>query len=419
MAGPLRRKYDAESGQVYSEMEIQLGRKQRSNWISDPRTPSLVKKAAMVNVGRGARSLTDTAKNQIASQFRNLTAEHFVNVPWSVAESLWQEVLERRAESFHGWRTLANAYPHAEEFGQRQYRYFMDVKQPQLSLLDYMTGITSAEPTWLTCLRISPKQLTTSELVSLHKITNLAVLDLSDGQVTIDNNQSTFDERVMRTWGELAMSREAFQYLRVFMFGWQENLSAWIFKYVDQFPSLCQIIVTDCPRMHQKNRSDWEDISKAVGWEGRHAKKSAKSLRPIIADPEFYFGTVSGCYYESMELFENLAASEATPAVTDPMPLLEISIGSPRQWSHVVEDFPSTRTIVFDNVKTGSWLESTKQQPFMIEHAHRDQTKRARNSDVVSPVGGLPPSKRGATAVRTMRRKHEKSVMDMLEEFRR
>lgn len=252
--------------------------------------------------------------------------------------------------------------------------------------------------------------------MSIHKITNLAVLDLSDGQVTIDNNHSTFDERVMRTWAELAMSREAFQHLRVIMFGWQETLSEWIFRYVDKFPSLCQIIVTDCPQMHQKNRGEWEDISKGAGWEARHAKKSAKSLRPIIGTQDFYFGSISGCYYESMELFENLAA-KGKPTIKDTLPLLEAWIGTPRQWSHIVEDFPSTRTIMFDNIKTESWVESTKQPLVDNGNIDRDQGKRARNSEVVSQANGLPPSKRGATAVRAMRKRHEKSILDVLGEF--
>lgn len=328
----------------------------------------------------------------------------------------------RRAESFHAWRTLAKSYPHTEEFGLRQYRYLLDLKQPQLRLFEYISGITSPELNWLTCLRISPKQLTTADLVSIHKITNLAVLDLSDGQVTIDNKHSTFDERVMREWGELAMSRQAFQHLHVIMFGWQENLSEWIFRYVDKFPSLCQIIVTDCPQMHQKNRGEWEDISNGAGWEARHAKKSAKNLRPIIGTQDFYFGSISGCYYESMELFENMAAKgKPTTSIKDTLPLLEVWIGSPRQWSHIVEDFPSTRTIIFDNIKTGSgpWVESTM-QPLVVndnDNIDRDQSKRARNSEVASQGTGLPPSKRGATAVRAMRKRHEKSVVDMLEEF--
>lgn len=321
----------------------------------------------------------------------------------------------RRAESFHAWRTLANSYPHPEEFGQREYRYLLEIKLPQLPLADYLFGITSPELSWMTCLRSSPKQLATADLVSIHKITNLAVLDLSDGQITIDNKHSTFDERVMRTWAELASSRQAFQHLRVIMFGWQENLSEWIFKYTDQFPSLCQIIVTDCPRMHQKNRAEWEDVALGGGWEARHAKKSAKSLRPVLADPTFYSGSVSGCYYENLERLETLVVKRK-PVITDPLPLLEVWIGSPRQWSHIVEDFPSTRTIVFDNIKTSSWREANK-QPLDL-HDDREQGKRARNSDALIPGRGLHPSKR-ATSTRPMRKRQEKSAADMLGEFLR
>lgn len=59
----------------------------------------------MVNVGKGARSLADTAKTQIASQIRRLTAEHFLSVPWPVAESVWKEVLER-----YGWSAGCHVY---------------------------------------------------------------------------------------------------------------------------------------------------------------------------------------------------------------------------------------------------------------------------------------------------------------------
>jgi len=94
-AGPLLRKYDTESGQVFSEIEVTLGRRTTSNWIGDFRTPSLAKKPTTVNAGRGVRSLADTAKNKVASEIRNLTAEHFLSVPWPVAETVWKEVLDR------------------------------------------------------------------------------------------------------------------------------------------------------------------------------------------------------------------------------------------------------------------------------------------------------------------------------------
>ena len=326
----------------------------------------------------------------------------------------WADMLtsgHRRRESFHAWRTLAAAYPSAEEFGRPEYRYLLDIKQLSLPLLAYFNGIRSAEPSWLTCLRISPKQILTTDLVAIHTITNLAVLDLSDGQVTIDNLVTKFDERVMRAWAELARSGQAFQHLRVMLFGWQETLSDWIFKYMDCFPSLCHIIVTDCPRVHQRNRNVWEPISQTAGWEARHAKRSAKSLRPIIGNEDFYFGSISGCYYDSMELFSKLAHNKR-PNLTQRLPVLEVWLGTPRRWSHIVDEFPSNRTVFFENMKTGSWraLEGS------LAGGNGEQ-KRARNPVRADSEAASPPPKRGPQS-RPAIRSSGKNLTDLLQEFR-
>ncbi|KAI9876857.1 MAG: hypothetical protein M1823_007200, partial [Watsoniomyces obsoletus] len=57
---------------------------------------------------------------------------------------------------------------------------------------------------WLACLRISPKETRAADLISLSGISNLVILDLSDGQAAIDTKVSSLDERVFRTWAELA-----------------------------------------------------------------------------------------------------------------------------------------------------------------------------------------------------------------------
>lgn len=259
---------------------------------------------------------------------------------------------------------------------------------------------------------MSPNQLTPVDIVSIHTITNLVVLDLSDGQATIDNAFSKFDERIMRSWADLAASGQAFQHLRVMMFGWQDNLSTWIFKYVDRFPSLCHIIITDCYQMHQRNRGDWEPISQAAGWEARHAKRSAKSLRPIIGDRDFYFGSVSGCYYDSLELFSSLGHPRR-PDLLDRLPALEVWLGTPRQWSHIVDDFPSTRTIFFENTKTNAWMEET--QPSQI--SAREPAKRVRNQELASQGTTSPPPKRG-TQGRPRMKLGSKNVMELLDEFK-
>ncbi|RVX67052.1 hypothetical protein B0A52_08295 [Exophiala mesophila] len=406
--------YSRSSGQIFVDYEVRLSRNKNSDWIRDYRTPSLAKRAHLANVGTGARSLASIAQSRVAAQMRNLTPDHFYMIPWAMAEEIWHDILDRRTESFHAWRTLASAFPHADEFGQREYRYLLDIRQPQLAVSDYFSSITSSDLKWLTCLRISPKQLAKSDLVAIHQIRNLAVLDLSDGQVTIGANVSCFDERVMRTWAELAATKQAFQHLRVMLFGWQEDLSDWIFRYVNHFPSLCYIIVTDCPGMHQRNRPEWEPSSKSRGWEAKHAKPSAKSLRPIVGEKEFGPGAISGCYYESMGLYESLV-NPRRPDLTESVPILETWIGSPRPWTHIVEDFPSTRTIFFENIKTKSWEE--KQAKAKAKSTGDDQVKRSRNSGTYSHESASPPPKRPGSQARPLRKPVGKTMADILAEF--
>lgn len=214
----------------------------------------------------------------------------------------------------------------------------MEIKLLALPVSDYFRNLDSTSLNWLVCLRASPKQLKVTDLVAVHKINNLAVLDLSDGQISYDNDNSQFDERIMRSWAELAASGQAFQHLRVMMFGWQEHLSEWIFKYTDCFPSLCHIIITDCPGMHQKNRNIWEPISQAAGWNAQRGKRSAKILRPILENKDFYFGSISGFYYDSMELCDQLVHKKR-PSLKARLPILEVWMQSPRRWSHIVDDF--------------------------------------------------------------------------------
>ena len=200
------------------------------------------------------------------------------------------------------------------------------------------------------------------DLVSLHSITNLVVLDLSDTGVEHGSITSNFDERVMRSWAQLAASGQAFQQLRVLMFGWQGNLSDWIFNYTSSFPSLCYVIITECPKMHQTNRADWEPAAQAAGWNGRYAKRSVKSLRPIIGNADFHPGSVTGCFYESQDLFAQLAHRQRPPVVQR-LPLLEFWIGTPKQWvSSPILGFPKTDS---DVPGMGSYtsLRTSRNQP--------------------------------------------------------
>lgn len=318
----------------------------------------------------------------------------------------------RGLESFHAWRILATAYSGPEEFDEPEYRYFIHIKTPVLPCTEYFTGVTSESTSWLTCLRVSPQQMSTTDLVAIHNIVNLAVLDLSDGQLTPVTGSPRFDERVFRSWADLARSGQAFQHLRVILFGWQDTLSDWIFKYLDDFPSLCRVLITDCPRMHQRNRGAWEPIAQAAGWEARHAKRSAKDLRPVVQGwKRETSGYITGCYDESMGLFHDLAHPKR-PDMVERKPLLEMWLHHPRAWTHIVEDFPSTRTIYLENIKTQAWSEQTGRSHVRSPEA----SKRVRNLDVSAQGSASPPLKRGPKNQPVMR-SSGKNITDLLGEF--
>ena len=312
-----------------------------------------------------------------------------------------------RGESFHAWRTFAAAYP--EHFNEAKYRYLVDIKLPGLPLADYFKGLDSTDINWLTGVRLPPRQMSVADVIRVASIKNLAVLDLSDGHVN-EASSPALDERVFKSWIELAATEGAFRHLRVLMLGWQEVLSKWIFKHLDSFPSLCCLLVTDSLKMHQKNRSYWEEEAAKYGWVARSAKKSAKSLKPILEDKNFHLGAVSGCYYDAQELFAQLA-SEKKPSIAARLPVLECWLGGPKRWIHVVEEFPGTRTVWFDNVKINSC--GTNYEGGAETETDRDHFKRDREVD--SPTKGLlpPPSKRSIAK----RRQKGRSAADLLAEF--
>ena len=393
--------YDSDTGQMYSESQVRVSSRHHSDWIGELKTPSLEKRTQPHE--RGARSLFAMARIKVAGESRNLSAEHLSMVPWPIGKQIWEDITLRRIESFHVWRAFAASYSKASEFGLPQYRYHLQIRQPSLVLPAYFNGLTSHDVSWLTCLRISPKQTRTADLVGIANITNLTALDLSDGRVTIDTRVSTFDERVLRTWSELALSGRAFQHLRVLMFGWQEQLSFWLFKYLPRFPKLECVIMTDCPHLHQRNRRDWEQLALDAGFEARHAKKSAKGLRPILFASDFQQGAISGLCYLAPDEQNGPGMSSGTPVASDDhdrKPLLECWLGTPRTWNHIVDDFPGTKTIWFDKVLNTS-------RPIQSELVEKS-TKHERPTSSSSKAAYAPPQKRNAKPIPKMRQtKHD------------
>lgn len=336
--------YDHDSGVVYLESRTSVPKKQAYDWIGESRNRRT--RIRWPKSGLGTHSLVELAIRSIVKNIRGLTPDHLYEVHWSLAERIWDHIVESGFGSFHAWRTFASVYP--EQFAVPGKRYHLTIKEPFLPLNDYFHGLDCSPPRWVSSIRISPRYTHFADLVGLTSIRNLVVLDLSD-DLTIDAPLGHFDERVMRAWVESIQTQKSFRHLRVLMLGWQDHASSWVFKYLNHFPSLCAVIFTDCVKLHQRNRSEWEEEAQSHGWHARAAKPSAKSLRPILGDAGFHIGTVSGAYYETTSSFSTLTNPRRPVGMEEHLPLVECSFGRPRLWTHILDDFPSTRTVWVEN----------------------------------------------------------------------
>jgi hypothetical protein len=306
-------------------------------------------------------------------------------------------------------------------------RYFFDIKEPVLPLNDYFRGLDSESIDWLTCLRITPTRIDRSDLARIAHLRNIVVLDLSD-DISIESIGTQIDERIFKTWAEMAKNGQAFEHARVILMRGQADVSTWIFKYLDSFPSLCFVIFSDCRLVHQKNRAFWTDEAASFGWEARHAKKSAKSLRHLIDDKNFYLGAVSGCYYHTEEAFDGLATKKKSK-IPARLPVVEAWIGRPKPWLHLIEEFPGTRTVWFDNTKTKEAARKVEARrkteapvlaraartalPERIKTSTEESTKRTR--DMLSSPGSdtkSPPYKRTTMKLRSRTKNLDQIMAD-------
>ena len=382
--------FDPRTGAAYSEYEIPISKRQGFNWIHEHETPKLFQRRP--EYGKNAvRSLANTVRSRVVENFSSLTVDHFRGVvAWDIAKTIWEEVVlryeifvgikcqanvsvTRHLVSFYTWRTMAIAYPH--EFSGPEYRYKINFKRPNLPVQEYLKGLDDKYHSWVLALRIACDRVDTTDLMAIQDQDNIAVLDLSKTDIVL-NSRSMFNERVFRAWSEASAVDGAFSQLRVLLFSWQEQLGSWIFKYINatNFPALTHVVMTNCPLLNQRNREEWEPYATAAGWKAKRAKRSAKSLKPILEDKSFHYYAVSGLYYESLrveaenairsrrkipqegaQLDESVHEAESSIGInggvrSEQRPIVECSMADPHPWTHIIDDFPGTRTVWFDRV---------------------------------------------------------------------
>ncbi|PGH30248.1 hypothetical protein GX50_07006 [[Emmonsia] crescens] len=291
-----KRGYDWSSGQVYTDRIVPS-----FVYPSDATGPSWCHESPYLPPGWeegspcGANSLKHMAMRKTLLDQRPLTALHFSHFPWELSKYLW-DCLGR-------WEIA----PY----------YSLKASTKKMSLRDYSRLIHSPSLSWGTVMTISTDHADLHGLVEISKITNLVALDITvplpvkstakaDDEIPITN----LTDRVVRSWGELALAGEAFKNLRILMLHLQTDITLRIFSYLDQFPSLEVLIVVGCPQLADDSA---KNVGQQHGWNTREVNATNK--------------TIYECY-TSYITSTNSTDNSKTPEIRS-LPLLEFSLGAP------------------------------------------------------------------------------------------
>ncbi|RLL95742.1 hypothetical protein CFD26_103683 [Aspergillus turcosus] len=260
-------KLDRKSGQVYEEqaMAPSLSFSMGPSWVHESPFRTTERDARHQ---RGSPSLKECAMEGLLSDQRDLTPELFRHIPWRIASSLWDYLGRRHRRTLYMWKLYATAYP-AEFRGVAKYRS-MKVSWPQMTLREYWSVVKSDSLSWRAVLTLTPSFARAPELVEIANIKNLVALEIGRPLHLMpmpDNSEphvAGLNDRIARTWSELAESSGAFTHLRVLRLYCQPDLSPVGIRYLSALPGLCLIIAHGCPALNSflKGESLAED-----GWE--------------------------------------------------------------------------------------------------------------------------------------------------------
>lgn len=128
------------------------------------------------------------------------------------------------------------------------------------------------------------------------------------------------------------------------MLGWQEKVDVWIFDFLDDFPKLRLLIISRCRNFDHKNHRDWEDDAWSHQWTFMPSKRGVKYLRTLLDDKSFYKGKIANMHHESGR---DSIDSDPSLSTAPDVPLLEVWLGTPRPWVHIMDEYAGTGTIFF------------------------------------------------------------------------
>ncbi|KAJ6021020.1 hypothetical protein N7540_006524 [Penicillium herquei] len=216
---------------------------------------------------KGTRSLMDTAIRVATKDQSLLKPELFKNIPWHIAEEIWETLEAFNKQTLFMWKVMAINYPN---FREESPSYVFTADTIALPIAQYFDLLNTKECQWRAMLSVSSDLTGNPELVALAQITNLVALEIiqhmnprpigrprpSQMQRAENAPRDGISDSVVLSWLELVESQNALQHLRVLRLNNQKLVNWGTFNHLSRLPELQIIILYDCERITRSLERD-------------------------------------------------------------------------------------------------------------------------------------------------------------------
>ncbi|KAF2096528.1 hypothetical protein NA57DRAFT_78131 [Rhizodiscina lignyota] len=251
------RKYDEESGLVYQQSEC---KEQRSvPWTSLAYNEEETFPEANAF---GSRSLYEMSLILLLRNSSSLRPDTLENVPWPIAETIWQRAIKERLTSFELWRTFCIAYQNVPDAGP-VLLFRRAVRRDKYSFEQLTSGLSMniAGTPFLVHLKIDDNCISSRDLLRLSDINCLQVLSMKMVQPSIQG----MGDRVIRAWATLASEGKAFQNLRMLELIAYSSVTSQSLRYLANLPKLVLCRFVACSNSfnlyatEKSNNGEWTE----------------------------------------------------------------------------------------------------------------------------------------------------------------
>lgn len=372
-----------ESGQVFTEISCPGG-PMTLDWVW--KTQGSSRGATRVrSSGPGCSSLVNMAIRSALTYSFNITAESLEGLPWEVANLLWERLISSQLVSVKVWKAFVVAYPNEDVDSLKRKHHV--IENPNMKLGDYVSPLISPSFHWVTFLSLSNITCSRTDLVQISQLTNLGVLTIGRNVTTTDIG---LDDSIIRGWGRIVTSSDAFSLLRVLNCRSQKNITAGVFAHLNQFPALSVFSVEDC-NLGPKHKKE----ARSHGWSYKSGKDfSDRLVKGGLTDVGW-----DSIVYTSFQLggaFSKRKVTAAGVEAIDAIPILHVSVGAAQADALVdvtgdrslrvfyreqvdTVGFPNKRTL---SQNTASSIKKSRKKPTLRA------SKQQKMEDLLTGLGG-------------------------------